>query len=370
MSALKAEIERDNPANDLLRIAESGDVPKLQRALARGYDVNAGDDSGVTALMVAAYHGRLEMVRALLEHGAELNAANNEGLTAAMLADDAGHEETVRHLVALGIKRNRASHVSEPQPLPVVEEESYEAIDDLDIPATGRDPRVRTLKEPPNIWDLVHENRKEFNPATAFVGRLASRRYLVFAAILLIAAGVGAVAFMMLGDSSGNKPATPAAQSNPSTTKPNLRPRATPSNKIASSVQQRLSKPPQAEATVSTRVSLKTFVASAGLAGIRVVTEPPRDEAASSTRANTVTLAHSSNRNRTQPLRSTTASSRTRSDYKDRRQTSTTARLRSDNDKNINSTVPRKEADKPVGVQASSPVKTNSTPKAKVIPWP
>lgn len=368
MSAPKTEIERDNPAYDLLRIAESGDVAKLRTVLARGADVNACDDSGVTALMVAAYHGRPEMVRALLEQGAELNAANSEGLTAAMLADDAGHEEIVRHLVALGIKRNRTSHVSEPQPLPVVEEESYEAIDDLEVPATSRDPRVRTLKEPPNIWDLVHENRKEFNPATALVGRLASRRYLVFAAILLIAAGGGAVAFMMLGDSSGNKPAAPAAQSNRSSTKAVLSPRSTPSSKIASSAQQRFSKPPRAEATVRTTVNLKTFVASAGLAGVRVVTEPARDEAVSSTRANSVTLAHTSKRNRLQPMRSTTASSRTRNDYKDRRQTSTTARLRSDNDKNTDSTVTK--ADKPVGVQASSPVKTNSTPKPKVIPWP
>ena len=368
MSARKAEIERDNPADDLLRIAESGDVAKLQRVLGRGADVNACDDSGVTALMVAAYHGRLEMVKALLEHRAELNAANSEGLTAAMLADDAGHEEIVRHLVALGIKRNRTQHVPEPQPSRFEEEESYEAIDDLDVPATSRDPKVRTLKEPPNIWDLVHENRREFNPASAFVGRLASRRYLVFAAIVLIAAGGGAIAFMMLGDSSENKPAATPAQSNRSSTKAVLNPRSTPSSKIASSAQQRFSKPPRTEAPVKTTVNLKTFVASAGLAGIRVVTEVSRDELESSKRANTTTLAHSSNRNRSQPSRSTTASSRTRNDYKDRRQTSTTARLRSDNDKNTDSTVTK--ADKPVGVQASSPVKSNSTPKPKVIPWP
>jgi len=370
MSARKAEIERDNPADDLLQIAESGDVAKLQRVLGRGADVNACDDSGVTALMVAAYHGRLEMVKALLEHGAELNAANSEGLTAAMLADDAGHEETVRHLVALGIKRNRTSHVPEPQPSRFEEEESYEAIDDLDVPATSRDPRVRTLKEPPNIWDLVHENRKEFNPATAFVGRLASRRYLVVAAILLFAASGAAISLMMVRDSSGSKPAAPLAQSGRVSTKTSSPQRSSPSKKIASAVQQRFSKPAQTQTQVNTSRNLKSLVASAGLSGIRVVTELPREEVATSTRANTATLAHVSNKNRTPVLRSTTANSRGRNDYKDRRQTSTSARLRSDTEKNADSTVARKEPDKAVGAQASSPVKTNSAPKAKVIPWP
>src|SRR5262249_40344138 len=187
--------------HDLLRIAESGDVAKLERALARGGGVNAGGASGVTALMVAAFHGRLEMGRALLEHGGEPNAADSEGLNPAMLDDDAGHEEIVRHLVALGIRRNRTSQVAEPEPSRFEEEESYEAIDDLDVPATSRDPKVRTLKEPPNIWDLVHENRKEFNPASAFAGRLAWRRYFVVAAILLFAASRAAISLMMVVDS-------------------------------------------------------------------------------------------------------------------------------------------------------------------------
>lgn len=370
MSARKAQIERDNPAYDLLQIAESGDVAKLQRVLARGADVNACDDSGVTALMVAAYHGRLEMVRALLEQGAELNAANSEGLTAAMLADDAGHEEIVRHLVALGIKRNRTSHVAEPQPSRFEEEESYEAIDDLAVPATSKDPRVRTLKEPPNIWDLVHENRKEFNPGSAFVGRLTSRRYVVFAAILLIAAVGGAVAFMMVRDSSGDKPASPVGQADRRSAKATLSPRSTPLNKTASSLKQNFIKPARAEPTVSKTRNLKSLVVSAGLLGVRVAPELPRQDTAISARANTVTLAHTSNKKRSQPLRSVTAVNRARNDYKDRRQTSTSARVRSDTDKKANSTVARKEPDKAVGAQASSPVKTNSTPKAKVIPWP
>jgi hypothetical protein len=35
-------------------------------------------------------------------------------------------------------------------------------------------PVVRTLKEPPEIWDLVHETPPEFHPGTAFIARLTS----------------------------------------------------------------------------------------------------------------------------------------------------------------------------------------------------
>src|SRR5262249_82777 len=202
MSAPKAEIERDSPAHDLLRIAESGDVAKLERALARGGDVNACDASGVTALMVAAYHGRLEMVRALLEHGAELNAANSEGLTAAMLADDAGHEEIVRTLVALGVRKNRTTPTAESLPIRAVQVGPPEATGDPAAASPGRPPRPSTLSEPPDIWDLVHETRKEFHPGSAFIGRLTGHP-LMLVAILLMIVGLGALWFTTLRSRSG-----------------------------------------------------------------------------------------------------------------------------------------------------------------------
>lgn len=59
-------------------------------------------------------------------------------------------------------------------------------------------PEIRTLKDPPEIWDLVHEVPRGFNPRSAFVSRLESMNRVVvvgaFAVLLFaIACGVAAV---------------------------------------------------------------------------------------------------------------------------------------------------------------------------------
>jgi hypothetical protein len=58
---------------------------------------------------------------------------------------------------------------------------------------------VRTLKDPPEIWDLVHEAPRNFNARSAFLTRIGSRKGAVVAAaalILVIGAGsAGAVFF-------------------------------------------------------------------------------------------------------------------------------------------------------------------------------
>jgi hypothetical protein len=69
--------------------------------------------------------------------------------------------------------------------------ETFDAIDNPNVASSGSEPVVRTLKEPPDIWDMVHETHTEFKPGSAFIGRLTSSP-LWLAAILLIIAG-GAV---------------------------------------------------------------------------------------------------------------------------------------------------------------------------------
>src|ERR1700741_461112 len=76
---------------------------------------------------------------------------------------------------------------------------------------TVKDPKVRTLKAPPEIWELVHETRAEFKPGSALAGRLKTVHPLGLAAILLIIAGVAVYAFMTLkGWSASPSPAPPA----------------------------------------------------------------------------------------------------------------------------------------------------------------
>lgn len=57
---------------------------------------------------------------------------------------------------------------------------------------------VRTLKDPPEIWDLVHETPPHFNPGEAFLTRLTSSSLNLLLAVLFVfaASGAGVYAFM------------------------------------------------------------------------------------------------------------------------------------------------------------------------------
>jgi cytohesin len=71
-----------------LMYAASGAYPKpaLELLLDNGAQVNARDDSGVTALMEAANFNRSGAVKLLLDHGAQVNARSNYGLTPLTIA--------------------------------------------------------------------------------------------------------------------------------------------------------------------------------------------------------------------------------------------------------------------------------------------
>jgi len=88
---------------------------------------------------------------------------------------------------------------------------------------------VRTLKDPPEIWDLVHEAPRAFNPGGAFVARLASGKtnliMLSLAVMFVSALGFFAVTKLRDGrnragaaakvqDEPGNSQAVPASQAN------------------------------------------------------------------------------------------------------------------------------------------------------------
>jgi ankyrin repeat protein len=63
-------------------------------------DVNAPDQSGETALHLAARGGHEAVVRLLLEYRADVNAPDQSGGTALHLAARGGHEAVVRLLEA------------------------------------------------------------------------------------------------------------------------------------------------------------------------------------------------------------------------------------------------------------------------------
>jgi hypothetical protein len=216
MAAIAKQFVFDAATRELWRVAESGDMVALPGILARGVDVNARNEHGMTALMRAAHEGHEQMVRALLEHGADPNITRNDKFTALALAAFFGHTETVRILIENGAKTEivtrsgtspkmwarartfteAARCLEQPRraPVAVVPAAAKPAPVPAPVPVA-----VKTLKDPPEIWDLVHEvPRGEFKARSAFISRVRSmnRAFTLgaFAALLLVVAcGVGAL---------------------------------------------------------------------------------------------------------------------------------------------------------------------------------
>ena len=89
---------------DLIAAAFNGDLPEVQRLLAKGAEVNAKDKEGKTALMMASWNGHVEVVRVLLAKRADVNAKRNDGTTALMLASYRGHRKVSALLIEAGAK--------------------------------------------------------------------------------------------------------------------------------------------------------------------------------------------------------------------------------------------------------------------------
>jgi hypothetical protein len=208
----------NTPTAELLRVAESGDVDELLRLLPRVDDINARNRHGMTALMKAAFFGHEPIVRVLLEHGADPNLTRNDRFTALALAAFFGHGETVKTLIEYGarteavtragasaltwakvrtfdeVARCLETHAPKPvraTPTPVWHPPTPVAVAPVE---------VKTLKEPPEIWDLVQEVPRSFNPRSAFVSRITSmnRTFALSACVLVLLIVGGGVGVLML----------------------------------------------------------------------------------------------------------------------------------------------------------------------------
>ncbi|HEY2963397.1 MAG TPA: ankyrin repeat domain-containing protein [Pyrinomonadaceae bacterium] len=232
--ARKTGATQDAATLALWRAAENGDLTELASLLPGGVDVNARNEHGVTALMRAAQHGHARMVRALLQHGADANIKRNDKFTALALAAFFGHTEVVRTLMEYGADSQASTrHGTSPQmwatartfnavvkslekpaparPVPVKPAPAKPAAPkrlpvSTPVAAPVSEPApetsahraaptvIRTLKDPPEIWDLVHEVPRGFNARSAFMTRLNSMRsgwaFRVAAAMILIAMSV------------------------------------------------------------------------------------------------------------------------------------------------------------------------------------
>jgi hypothetical protein len=211
----------DTPTRELWRAAESGDLNELAAVMSRGVDVNARNEHGMTALMRAANQGHATIVRALLERGADPNVARNDKFTALALAAFFGHTETVRILIEHGAKTEVVTRAGTSPRMWATARTFTEAARCLDQPAPAPAPQlaprpapapspirpvaavpapvIRTLSNPPEIWDLVHEVPKGFDARSAFISRIKSMNRAVALgafAVLLFAISCGVAAFV------------------------------------------------------------------------------------------------------------------------------------------------------------------------------
>ncbi|HEU4836428.1 MAG TPA: ankyrin repeat domain-containing protein [Pyrinomonadaceae bacterium] len=223
MSATVRKWNTPDVTSELLRTAESGDVNELLRLLPRVGDINARNRYGTTALMKAAFFGHEPVVRVLLERGADPNLIRNDRFTALALAAFFGHAETVTTLIEFGARTEAVTRAGAsartwakartfdevarclerhaPKTLTVVPT-SVPMSEPVPVDVTRPDelvsvvPTVKTLKDPPEIWDLVHEEPRNFNPRSAFVARITSMRKTFAvgacaAVLLIVGCGVG-----------------------------------------------------------------------------------------------------------------------------------------------------------------------------------
>ena len=204
-ASLKQRIIPDAATAALWRVAETDDLAELELILPRVRNVNARNQHGMSALMRAAYHGHDRMVRALLDHGADPNLTRNDKFTALALAAFFGHTKTVSILIEHGAKTEVVTRCgasakmwatartfdevarcleTHTPPGAVVKKlkdlrKSEKVAPCLDTHTPPRQPAVvKTLKNPPEIWDLVQvqEVPRSFNARSAFVSRLSSAK--------------------------------------------------------------------------------------------------------------------------------------------------------------------------------------------------
>ena len=221
---MSANVTQRNAAADLWRVAERGDVEALAPILQRAVNINARNKHGMTALMRAAFHGHERMVRALLEHGADPNLTRNDKFTALALAAFFGHTETVRILIEHGAKTEVVTRCGASAKTWATVRTFGEVARCIETTPPPREPLVvRTLKNPPEIWDLVQvqEVPRSFNARSAFVSRLKSTKGsfgLRVAAVLLVAATCVVGALMLRGSQpSSVQPEVVSSQTAPDT---------------------------------------------------------------------------------------------------------------------------------------------------------
>jgi ankyrin repeat protein len=88
-------------------VREGAEPFVIKFLLERGVDVNARNEWGETALVIAARDGRDALVEILLNNGADPNIRTKAGYSALTMAKDNSHKSVAERLAAHGTKPGR-----------------------------------------------------------------------------------------------------------------------------------------------------------------------------------------------------------------------------------------------------------------------
>jgi len=86
--------------------AKKGDLKGIQSCLDAGWDVNAKNNDGWTALQYAAYSGKVDAIAALIKAGADVNAKSKYSDTALHVAASYGKVDAIAALIKAGADLN------------------------------------------------------------------------------------------------------------------------------------------------------------------------------------------------------------------------------------------------------------------------
>ena len=116
------DLSRAGPLHDAAR---SGDVGRAVELISGGADVEALDDAVLTPLVVAALHGKTEMVQLLLDRGARPDTRDGNGFSALHAAAHGGHCDVVLILLELDVDVNDQNNRASITPLHAAAERNF-----------------------------------------------------------------------------------------------------------------------------------------------------------------------------------------------------------------------------------------------------
>jgi len=103
---------QDEQGNTALLLATAGNHIEVARSLLlHGANPNLKNRQSDSAFLLAGAQGRLEIVRMAMSYGADLKSTNRYGGTALIPACERGHVETAKALIAAGVDVNHVNRL-------------------------------------------------------------------------------------------------------------------------------------------------------------------------------------------------------------------------------------------------------------------